>query len=155
MTKLLSLVIMSTSLRSPKLLHLAQIILQLSFLVIIWWVASVIQSTLNLPVSAGVIGLLLVLFALLSGLFKLQWIKTGSDFILGELVLLFIPCVVGIIKYKSLFLTQGWQLILAVFIGTICVMLATAYSLYFGFKLEARLKQKHKPHSDQLLKQGE
>lgn len=146
---------MSTSLRSPKLLHLAQIILQLSFLVIIWWVASVIQRTLNLPVSAGVIGLLLVLFALLSGLFKLQWIKTGSDFILGELVLLFIPCVVGIIKYKALFLTQGWQLILAVFIGTICVMLATAYSVYFGFKLEARLKQKHKPHSDQLLKQGE
>jgi len=146
---------MSTSLRSPKLLHLAQIILQLSFLVIIWWVASIIQRTLHLPVSAGVIGLLLVLFALLSGLFKLQWIKTGSDFILGELVLLFIPCVVGIIKYKSLFLTQGWQLILAVFIGTICVMLATAYSLYFGFKLEARLKQKHKPHSDQLLKQGE
>ena len=146
---------MSTSLRSPKLLHLAQIILQLSFLVIIWWVASVIQRTFNLPVSAGVIGLLLVLFALLSGLFKLQWIKTGSDFILGELVLLFIPCVVGIIKYKALFLTQGWQLILAVFIGTICVMLATAYSLYFGFKLEARLKQKHKPHSDQLLKQGE
>jgi holin-like protein len=146
---------MSTSLRSPKLLHLAQIILQLSFLVIIWWVASVIQRTFNLPVSAGVIGLLLVLFALLSGLFKLQWIKTGSDFILGELVLLFIPCVVGIIKYKDLFLTQGWQLILAVFIGTICVMLATAYSVYFGFKLEARLKQKHKPHSDQLLKQGE
>ena len=146
---------MSTSLRSPKLLHLAQIILQLCFLVIIWWVASVIQRTLNLPVSAGVIGLLLVLFALLSGLFKLQWIKTGSDFILGELVLLFIPCVVGIIKYKDLFLTQGWQLILAVFIGTICVMLATAYSVYFGFKLEARLKQKHKPHSDQLLKQGE
>ena len=146
---------MSTSLRSPKLLHLAQIILQLSFLVIIWWVASVIQRTLHLHVSAGVIGLLLVLFALLSGLFKLQWIKTGSDFILGELVLLFIPCVVGIIKYKALFLTQGWQLILAVFIGTICVMLATAYSVYFGFKLEARLKQKHKPHSDQLLKQGE
>ena len=96
---------MSTSLLSPKLLHIAQIILQLSFLVIIWWVASVIQRTLNLPVSAGVIGLLLVLFALLSGLFKLQWIKTGSDFILGELVLLFIPCVVGIIKYKDLFLT--------------------------------------------------
>ncbi|MEZ2903437.1 CidA/LrgA family protein [Acinetobacter terrestris] len=146
---------MSISLRSPKLLHLVQIILQLSFLVIIWWVASVLQRTLHLPVSSGVIGLLLVLFALLSGLFKLQWIKTGSDFILGELVLLFIPCVVGIIKYKDLFLTQGWQLILAVFIGTICVMLATAYSVYFGFKLEARLKQKHKPHPDQLLKQGE
>lgn len=133
---------MSTSVLSPKLHHLVQVVLQLSLLIVIWWIASIIQQQLNLPISAGVIGLLLVLLALLSGIFKLQWIKTGSDFILGELVLLFVPCVVGIIKYKDLFLTQGWQLVLTVSIGTICVMLTTVYSVYFGFKLEALLKQK-------------
>ncbi|MFH7766145.1 CidA/LrgA family protein [Acinetobacter sp. BSP-28] len=143
---------MSTSLRSPQLIYMAQVVLQLSVLILIWWASSLIQQALNLPVSAGVIGLLLVLIALLSGLFKLQWIKTGSDFILGELVLLFIPCVVGIIKYKDLLLTQGWQLILSVVIGTFCVMLATAYSVYFGFKLEARFK--HKSHTKHLLEQG-
>lgn len=143
---------MSTSLRSPQLIYMAQVVLQLSVLILIWWASSLIQQALNLPVSAGVIGLLLVLIALLSGLFKLQWIKTGSDFILGELVLLFIPCVVGIIKYKDLLLSQGWQLILSVVIGTFCVMLATAYSVYFGFKLEARLK--HKSHTKHLLEQG-
>ena len=142
---------MSTSALPPKLYHLVQVVLQLSLLMVIWWIASVIQHKLNLPVSAGVIGLLLVLLALLSGIFKSQWIKNGSDFILGELVLLFIPCVVGIIKYKDLFLTQGWQLVLAVFIGTICVMVATAYSVYFGFKLEALLKQKF--HSNPPIKQ--
>lgn len=133
---------MSTSVLPPKLHYLVQVVLQLSLLIVIWWIASIIQQQLNLPISAGVIGLLLILLALLSGIFKLQWIKTGSDFILGELVLLFIPCVVGIIKYKDLFLTQGWQLVLVVSIGTICVMLTTAYSVYFGFKLEALLKQK-------------
>ena len=110
---------MSTSVLPPKLHHLVQVLLQLSLLIVIWWIAAIIQQQFNLPLSAGVIGLLLVLLALLSGIFKLQWIKTGSDFILGELVLLFVPCVVGIIKYKDLFLTQGWQLVLVVSIGTI------------------------------------
>jgi len=144
---------MSTSSLVPKLIYIAKIISQLSLLIFIWWISSLIQRALNLPVSAGVIGLLLVLIALLSGLFKLQWIKTGSDFILSELVLLFIPCVVGIIKYKDLLLTQGWQLILSVVIGTFCVMVATAYSVYFGFKLEARLKHKS-PAQQHLLEQG-
>ena len=143
---------MSTSSLVPKLIYIAKIISQLSLLIFIWWISSLIQQALNLPVSAGVIGLLLVLIALLSGLFKLPWIKTGSDFILGELVLLFIPCVVGIIKYKDLLLTQGWQLVLSVVIGTFCVMVATAYSVYFGFKLEARLK--HKSPAQHLLEQG-
>ncbi len=143
---------MSTSSLVPRLIYIAKIVLQLSLLILIWWVSSLIQHALNLPVSAGVIGLLLVLIALLSGLFKLHWLKPGSDFILAELVLLFIPCVVGIIKYKDLLSTQGWQLILSVVIGTFCVMLATAYSVYFGFKLENRLK--HKSQSRHLLEQG-
>lgn len=143
---------MSTSSLVPKLIYIAKIISQLSLLIFIWWISSLIQQALKLPVSAGVIGLLLVLIALLSGLFKLQWIKTGSDFILSELVLLFIPCVVGIIKYKDLLLTQGWQLVLSVVIGTFLVMVATAYSVYFGFKLEARLK--HKSPAQHLLEQG-
>ena len=143
---------MSTSSLVPRLIYIAKIVLQLSLLILVWWVSSLIQHALNLPVSAGVIGLLLVLIALLSGLFKLHWLKPGSDFILGELVLLFIPCVVGIIRYKDLLSTQGWQLILSVVIGTFCVMLATAYSVYFGFKLENRLK--HKSQSRHLLEQG-
>jgi len=71
---------MSTSSRSAPSIYITQVVLQLSLLIFIWWISSLIQHALNLPVSAGVIGLLLVLMALLSGLFKLQWIKTGSDF---------------------------------------------------------------------------
>ena len=77
----------------------------------------------------------------MTGIFKLTWIKTGSDFILGELVLFFIPCFIGLMKYKTLFMTEGWQLILAVVIGTICVMVVTAYSVHLGFKLENKFKK--------------
>ena len=93
---------------------------------------------------------ILLLFALMSGMMKLVWIKAGADFILAELVLMFIPCVVGLVKYKQLFLTQGWQLILAVVLGTICVMVMTAYSVHFGFKLERKLLQKNNHHKAKL-----
>lgn len=120
---------------------LSKILLQIGFLIAFWWVGSVIQKQFNLPISAAVIGLFIVLIGLLSGFFKLTWIKTGSDFILGELVLFFIPCFIGLMKYRELFISEGWQLIVAVVIGTVCVMVVTAYSVYLGFKLENKLKQ--------------
>ncbi|ENV82692.1 hypothetical protein F941_01457 [Acinetobacter bouvetii DSM 14964 = CIP 107468] len=129
----------------PKFTHLLKTAAQLGLLVLIWWMGALIQRKFNLPISAGVIGLLLLTAALLSGLFKLQWIKQGSDLILAELVLFFVPIVVGLIKYKALFLTQGWQLIVAVVLGTVCVMVCTAYCVFFGFKLESKFKNHKKP----------
>ncbi|WP_347455232.1 CidA/LrgA family protein [Acinetobacter thermotolerans] len=129
-------------LNKTKWVRTGLIIFQLLLLIAIWEIGVRIQQWLDLPISGGVIGLFLVLAALLSGVFKLQWIKAGSSFILGDLVLLFVPCVVGVIKYKGLFLAQGWQLVLAVTLGTILVMVATAYTVFWGFKLEAAWKAK-------------
>ena len=134
------------------LAYFAKVIIQIGLLLIFWWIGSLLQQTLNLPVSAGVIGLFLVLIGLVSGVFKLQWIKTGSDFMLAELVLFFIPCVVGLINYKSLFIAEGWQLITAIVLGTMCVMVFTAYTVHFCFKLESRLKQRSQ---DKMLHQHE
>lgn len=127
---------------ASKIQYVLKVTAQLLFLIGLWWISALIQQYFHLPISAGVIGLILLLLALMSGMIKLMWIKSGADFILAELVLMFIPCVVGLVKYKQLFITQGWQLILAVVLGTICVMVMTAYSVHFGFKLERKLQQK-------------
>ncbi|MDQ9832919.1 CidA/LrgA family protein [Acinetobacter soli] len=119
---------------------LAKISLQIGLLIMLWWIGSLIQKLFQLPISAGVIGLFLVLLGLLSGTFKLNWIKSGSDFILSELVLFFVPCVVGLMNYKVLFLSEGLQLITAVVLGTVCVMLATVYTVHLCFKLEQWLQ---------------
>ncbi|MGE8540221.1 CidA/LrgA family protein [Acinetobacter sp. ANC 3813] len=133
--------------QSPHIMYLLKTTAQLGLLILIWSLGSFIQQMLKLPISAGVIGLLLLTAALISGIFKLEWIKQGSDLLLAELVLFFVPIVVGLIKYKELLLTQGWQLALAVVAGTICVMICTAYCVYWGFKLEAKLKNRTKPES--------
>lgn len=134
---------MSTRTQSHQISSIYKVTLQIGLLILIWWIGSIIQKQFNLPISAAVIGLFMVLIGLMTGIFKLNWIKSGSDFILGELVLFFIPCFIGLMKYKNLFMTEGWQLIVVVVLGTICVMIFTAYSVYIGFKLERKLKQRH------------
>lgn len=127
--------------------------MQLVLLICIWWMSAWLQHYFNLPVSAGVVGLFLLLLGLLSGLFKLEWIKTGSDFILGELVLFFIPCVVGLMNYKNLFMTEGWQLLGAVGLGTLCVMVVTAATVHLCFQGERWLKQ-HKTSRKRTAQHG-
>ncbi|BAP37086.1 MULTISPECIES: CidA/LrgA family protein [Acinetobacter] len=134
---------MSTRTQSHQISSIYKVTLQIGLLILIWWIGSIIQKQFNLPISAAVIGLFMVLIGLMTGIFKLNWIKSGSDFILGELVLFFIPCFIGLMKYKNLFITEGWQLIVVVVLGTICVMVFTAYSVHIGFKLERKLKQRH------------
>ncbi|MBP2543201.1 CidA/LrgA family protein [Acinetobacter guillouiae] len=134
---------MSTRTQSHHISSIYKVTLQIGLLILIWWIGSIIQKQFNLPISAAVIGLFMVLIGLMTGIFKLNWIKSGSDFILGELVLFFIPCFIGLMKYKNLFMTEGWQLIVVVVLGTICVMVFTAYSVHIGFKLERKLKQRH------------
>ena len=121
---------------------------QLALLLLFWAIGYGLQQRFHVPISAGVLGLFLALAALLCGVLKLDWIKGGADFVLGELVLFFVPCVVGLLKYQALFQSQGWQLISTIAIGTVCVMVATAYAVSIGFKWEHALKQRlhaHKP----------
>lgn len=133
---------------SAKFSFIGIVFLQILLLLVFFAMGGVIKNAFNLPISAAVIGLMLVLLCLFSGILKLNWIKTGSDMILAELVLFFIPCFIGLMKYKDLFLTEGWQLLIAVFIGTICVMVCTAYSVHFGFKLEYKIKQRRLEHQN-------
>ena len=115
---------------------------QLALLLLFWAIGFGLQQRFHVPISAGVLGLFLALAALLCGVLKLEWIKGGADFVLGELVLFFVPCVVGLLKYQTLFQSQGWQLISTITIGTVCVMVATAYAVSIGFKWEHALKQR-------------
>jgi holin-like protein len=54
-------------------------------------------------------------------------------------------------RYKDLFMTEGWQLIVVVVLGTICVMIFTAYSVHLGFKLEKKLSQRATVKTTQLV----
>ncbi|QET01430.1 CidA/LrgA family protein [Cupriavidus pauculus] len=113
-----------------------RVALQISMMVAIWFAASELTRVTGLGMSPGVVGLLAVLALLLSGRGNVVWFRDGANWLLGELVLFFIPCVVAVMQYGQLFRTQGVQIVIAVVVGTVLVMAATALAVHVGCRLE-------------------
>lgn len=60
----------------------------------------------------------------------------GADFLLGELLLFFIPPVVGVIQYQDLLIISGWKILLVILISTTLVMMASVYAVRMFLKRE-------------------
>ena len=74
---------------------------QIIIILAVWSCADVLQKLLNLPVASGVLGFFLLLFLLEMKWFKLAHVERGADLLLAELLLFFIPPVVGVIQYQD------------------------------------------------------
>lgn len=117
-------------------------LLQIMVLMLVWWWASWLVTVLSLPISAGVVGLFMVLVLLLSGALRVEWIGQGAHLLLGELVLFFIPCVVSVVQHGRLFREHGVELVSAVVIGTLLVMVTTALTVHLACSWEHRLARR-------------
>ena len=102
---------------------------QIIIILAVWSCADVLQKLLNLPVASGVLGFFLLLFLLEMKWFKLAHVERGADLLLAELLLFFIPPVVGVIQYQDLLITSGWKILLVILISTALVMMVSVYSV--------------------------
>ena len=102
---------------------------QIMAILAVWSGAYVLQKLLNLPVASGVLGFFLLLFLLEMKWLKLAHIERGADLLLAELLLFFIPPVVGVIQYQDLLITSGWKILLVILISTALVMMVSVYSV--------------------------
>ena len=124
---------------------LLKALLQVMLIGTVWCVSVVIEHFFNLPISSGVLGLFIMLVLLFSGAVKLSWVQLGAKLILGELVLLFIPLMMSLIKFKALFLTEGWQLIVTIVFSTAMVMLSSALTFVLGNRIHRKIyRAKHR-----------
>lgn len=105
--------------------------MQLGLIICIWAVAYLIQHLFNLPIASGVLGLFLLLILLQLGWLKLENIEQGTQFLLGNLLLFFIPPVVGLVQYQELLWQRGGQIIFSIVLSTICVMISSVWSIQF------------------------
>lgn len=122
---------------------LVKILLQITLIGVVWGSADILKKLFNIPMSSGIVGLFLMLGLLLTGVIKLAWVNVGAKFILGELVLLFIPLMMSITQYQQLFFAKGWQLMITIVVSTALVMLSVALgNASHGFGT-ARASQRH------------
>ena len=102
---------------------------QIIIILAVWSCADVLQKLLSLPVASGVLGFFLLLFLLEMKWLKLVHVERGADLLLAELLLFFIPPVVGVIQYQDLLIASGWQILLVILISTALVMMVSVYSV--------------------------
>ncbi|ACB84593.1 CidA/LrgA family protein [Natranaerobius thermophilus] len=84
---------------------------------------------LNLPLPGNVIGLILFIVSLFSGIIKLDWVETISSVIVKHLALFFIPVVVAIISLFPLLRENLLVIIISLTVSTILVLLATGITV--------------------------
>lgn len=124
------------------------VLIQCVIIAAVWYCAEILVELLHLPLSSGVLGMFLMLILLMSGAIKVSWVRVGAKFVLGELVLMFIPLMMSILQYKALFVSKGWQLMLTIILSTAMVMLSSALTFIMVRRLQRRLyrHQIHKAH---------
>ncbi|WP_111858507.1 CidA/LrgA family protein [Acinetobacter sp. CFCC 10889] len=102
---------------------------QIFIIFLIWAVADQLQSIFNIQISSSILGFFLLLFLLQKNFLKVEYVEHGANILLAELLLFFIPPVVGIIQYQDLLIKDGVKILIVVFISTCLVMLSSIFTV--------------------------
>ncbi len=115
-----------------------QILKQLFIIFFIYFIGVLISNFFEIPIPGSIIGMLLLLIMLLTGVLKLEKIEKISDFILDNLSLFFIPSGVGIITIYSSLENKLLQIFILCVGTTIIVMSITALTVKIIKKITDR-----------------
>ena len=91
---------------------------------------------------AGWFGLLALAALLFSGAVRGGWVRRGADWLLGEMLLFFIPAVLAVVQYPELVRHQGWRICAVIALSTLAVMVVTALVVEQVVRLERRLARR-------------
>ncbi len=117
----------------------ARIVLQAGALAVLWLLADRAVRAWALPVPAGIVGMAVLLALLMSGRLAPAAVRDGANWLLGNMLLFFIPATVAAVQYGGLFRADGWRLALVVVGGTAFVMCVVALAVEQAARLERRL----------------
>ncbi|WP_434629824.1 CidA/LrgA family protein [Chromobacterium sp. CV08] len=119
-----------------------QTVSQVVLLSLVWLAASQLSQRFLPALPAGVLGMLLVLAGLWSGLLPVAWFRHGARWLLAEMLLFFIPAVVAVVQYPQVIASAGAKLLLVIVASTALVMAVTALVVDACYRLEIRMRRR-------------
>lgn len=122
--------------------HLFKVVLQVVVLSCIWLSMDVLRQHFGWSMPAGLIGFGLLAAGLFSGVIKVQWLKGGTNWLLAEMLLFFVPAVLVVTEYPELIQNQGLRILAVIISSTLCVMVATAWAVDHVYRLELLLARR-------------
>ena len=108
-----------------------KILRQVALLLLIVFIGDILNKVFRIPIPGNILGMILLLLALLTGIIKLHQIEEISKFLLDHLSFLFIPAGVGLLAVTGVLKDSWYILLLIAIITTILVMAVTALVVQF------------------------
>ena len=90
-------------------------------------IAYALKNRLNLPIASGILGFFLLLMLLQTKCLKLETVEQGANVLLAELLIFFIPPVVGVIQYQELLISNGLKILIVIVLSTAMVMATSVW----------------------------
>ena len=118
-----------------------KIICQIGVIFAVCWFSQLIEAALPVPFPASVIGMLLLLALLATGLLKID-IREKADFLLANMAFFFLPAGVSVINYFDVLGRSAVALVLVCLLSTVITFGATALSIRFTLRLLERRKSR-------------
>ena len=101
-------------------------LLQIGLLLLLWWVGDLLMRVTGLPFPGSIAGFTILLLLLATGLLPASRIEAGADWLLGRMLVLFVPAALAILDYPQLLGLAGLQVMVVIVAGSAIVMAVTA-----------------------------
>lgn len=102
--------------------RIGKITVQIAILCTLAILSNFLVVQFSLPLPGSVVGIVLLFGLLQLGILRLEWIESGANLLLAELLLFFIPSAVGVVQYRSLLLSHGLAILTVVVTGSVVIM---------------------------------
>lgn len=122
-----------------------QALLQISVLLGFTWLGKGTAYALHLPIPGSLIGMGLLFLCLHMGWVRLQWVEAGATLLFSQMILFFVPSLVGIMQYPWLFGIKGLLVLIVVVSGSALVMVSTGVVAERLFKFRHGEAARHDP----------
>ncbi|MBU5210364.1 CidA/LrgA family protein [Heyndrickxia oleronia] len=120
------------------------IICQIFLLWVINELGTFIVNILHIPVPGNIIGMLLLLIFLLTGIIQLKWVDIGASLLNRHLSFFFIPISVGLMTLGSIFMSSGIRLLFILVLSAIIGIIGTGLtSQLLAKKREVSSNEQH------------
>ncbi len=109
---------------------------QLALILVIYLVGEALTLLTGLPVPGNIIGMILLLILLLTGVIKEEQIQAVCDFFLANLAFFFVVPGVNLLRSFTLLSGYLWQSILMILLTTIITFIVSGLSAKFLLKIK-------------------
>jgi holin-like protein len=99
--------------------------LQVLFFIAAWWASEQALRWLHWSLPAAVPALFVVLALLAAGVLPEQRLAAGANWLLGDMLLFFIPPLLAVVRFGPLLAHSGLRLLGAIALGSLLVLVGT------------------------------